>query len=115
VKLTQTKPALLFAVALALASCETPSVRNEATPVACSPQMTLPAIPEPVVPEEAWIVSPCDPDNPPERTTPQQCAEERAATAAFLGFENEALEWGREGWRRAAAGQAWCAAREAKG
>lgn len=69
---------------------------------------------EPLIPDTAGIVAPCDPANPPIGATPDQCEAERAATAAYLASDADRTEWGRGLASRATQGKAWCDAREAR-
>lgn len=69
---------------------------------------------EPLIPDTAGIVAPCDPGNPPAGVQPEQCEAERASTAAYLASDADRTEWGRGLASRAIQGKRWCDAREAQ-
>lgn len=111
-----TRTALLAAASLALASCGglSGNLRLPIVPERCSPAETAAIEPEPLIPEGAGIVAPCDPENPPIGVTAEQCLAERAATASYLASDAERSAWGRRGWDRAAQVKKRCDEREAR-
>lgn len=79
----------------------------------CPPSLVAAIPEEPVIPDDAGIVAPCDPLNPPNGVEPAQCEAERAATAAYLAAHAELGEGFRGLQSRARQGKAWCESREA--